>query len=72
MTRIEVEELARVRLDPRDTLVVTVPQGASVDTCARVKAQVQAATQHERVLVVTANVNLHVLEHGERWPKVVD
>lgn len=62
---IEVESIQRLDINPGETLVVGLPDRATSEEAARVKAAVEAAVPAGvQVLIKSANIELTVVADG--------
>lgn len=62
---IEVESIQRLVINPGETLVVGLPDGATAEEAARVKAAAESAVPDGvTVLVKSANIELSVVADG--------
>jgi hypothetical protein len=67
--QIEVSELRKARLNREDVLIVKLARSVSAEVAGQIKAAVQIATDHEKVLVISPDI---ALEIAGPYPKVVD
>jgi hypothetical protein len=55
-------QIARLSLKPEDTLVVRCTPPINSEACSRIKRDLQAIIGHQRILVISAEIELSVLE----------
>lgn len=61
MSSIEIEDVARLNVKPGDVLLVTLPQGMSLQDVERVKNAFET-TLPVRVIVKTSEIQVEVVE----------
>jgi polynucleotide 5'-kinase involved in rRNA processing len=66
---IRVSDLAKARLNPEDLLIVKLTGWVNGDEAGKIKAAIQVATGHEKVLVISQGIELEI---AGPYKKVVD
>jgi hypothetical protein len=65
IVRAVVVEVTKLSLKPTDTLVITVPHWVQDEDLHRLANQAKKAIDHQRVVVVTDDMKLSVVERAE-------
>lgn len=61
-------EVAKLVLRPEDTLVVRCTPPISGETATRIKRDLQQIVDHQKILVISSEIELQVLQQLEKRP----